>query len=163
MVAFSTMVRSRSRLRRALAAAGGFAAAILSLHSAYTVTFARARPLAGKPEVDCAARHAARFARARPLLPAHGVLGWFGPGDVEGECNAKQVAQHALAPLLLVDLGDEWAIERVRRLDLVAPQKPPLAIVDLAYPRARSWWQSQHEYRVVADVGDDVVVVALAP
>jgi hypothetical protein len=157
------MVTPRSRLRRTLAAAGGIAIAVLTLHSVFSVTFARARPLARQPEVDCAARYAARYARARPLLPAHGVLGWFGPDDVEGECNAKQVAQHALAPILLVDVGDEWAIERVRRLDLVAPSRPPLAIVDLAYPRARSWMQSQHDYRVVAEVGDDVVVVALGP
>jgi hypothetical protein len=153
-------VPSRSRLRRALAAGASLVVAGNAIVSVFTGTLRAARPLSFQPGNDCATRHIARFERIRPLVPSRGVIGYVGPAFVEESCDVLMAAQHALAPVLLVNLEDGDMIQRVQRVDLVAPPRLPLAIVDLSAPGARAWLQSQREYRIVAAPGDNIVLIA---
>ena len=140
------------------------AAVVLALLATASAILATREPavqplLAARP--DCAPRFDAEMAALRPLLPARGVLAYVGPRDVDG-CHPMYVAQYALAPVWIAEMGapDDRALWR-RRGAHALPMDPALVI---AYgDEGRAWLAASPRHRVLAAPSRELVLAGRDP
>ena len=104
----------------------------------------------------CAVDWDAELAPLRAALPERGVIGYAGPSRDRG-CHPMFVAQYALAPLYLVEMGyPEHVADLAARQRHLLSAEPELVIV--WGPEGQVWLQQHPDYRPVQRTTNAVLV-----
>ncbi len=108
------------------------------------------------PAHDCAPPLRAELETLRASLPPRSVVFYAGPLVEEG-CSPYYLAQHALAPALVLAVDRADVYLELRDSDLVVTEQP--AVV-LAFGReGRRWLQAHPDYLPARRAGDAVLAV----
>lgn len=127
----------------------------LGLCASGLVALAREWPFpTGGP--DCAPRLRAELESFRAALPHRSVIFYVGP-ELHDGCSPYYLAQHALAPSIVLEPGRAESYLAWRDHDLVVPLDP--AVVLAFGPAGRRWLRERPEYLPARRAGEAVLAV----